>query len=662
MKQLSLVLLAACSSAASKPPPVSPAPPPVIATGAQVLTQDTPETTRAGATFIAPAGWSVERRGDAVIVGAPEAGSTIALVDVAAPDADAAVAAAWKTVRGEAPRWKLLQSIDAPDKDGWSKIKGYAYDVPPNARRAFGANAMYASGGWLVMLIDLDQGVAEKRGGQLGVLVSKLLPKGHTRESFAGKQAHDLDAERLASIAKFISDGEAAMRVPGVGYGIIQHGKIVFAGGIGVRDIGKPDKIDASTEFMIASNTKQLTTLMLAKLVDDGKLSWDTLVTTILPTFKLGTDDVTKQVQIKHLICACTGLPRQDLELILNGNSLTPEKVMALLATIQPTSKFGEMFQYSNILAAAGGFVGGHLVYPKLELGAAYDKAMQTLVFDPLKMKATTFDYARAQRGNHAVPHGLDVDGKIAYGPMIMNYGVAPMRPAGAAWSTVNDMLEYVAMELAKGKLPDGKPYIGEEPLRARETPQVPVGKDATYGMGLMVDTTYGVTVVHHGGDVFGFHSDVIWLPDFDVGAVILTNGDGGSAIRNGFRRKLLEVLFDGNPEADAEIAADGKALAASLEVDRKQLTIPADPAAAGKLAAKYDNAALGTITVTHKSGKTYFDFGALKSEMATKANPDGSVSFVTLVPGFVGFELVVTGDTLVVRDAQHEYVYAPVR
>ena len=72
---------------------------------------------------------------------------------------------------------------------------------------------------------------------------------------------------------------------------------------------------------------------------------------------------------------------------------------------MQPTSAFGEMFQYSNLLAAAAGFVGGHVAYPQLELGAAYDKAMQTRVFDPLGMKATTFDYAAVMRGNHAMPH-----------------------------------------------------------------------------------------------------------------------------------------------------------------------------------------------------------------------------------------------------------------
>src|ERR1041384_2544494 len=121
---------------------------------------------------------------------------------------------------------------------------------------------------------------------------------------------------------------------------------------------------------------------------------------------------------------------------------------------MMPTSKFGELFQYSNLMAAAGGFTGGHAMYPKLELGAAYDKAMQTLVFDPLGMKSTTFDYARALRGNSARPHAPTIDGKPSVAAMNLNYSIIPVRPAGAGWSSVNDMLKYVAMELAEGSLP----------------------------------------------------------------------------------------------------------------------------------------------------------------------------------------------------------------
>ena len=137
----------------------------------------------------------------------------------------------------------------------------------------------------------------------------------------------------------------------------------MVAAGYGVREMGKPDPVDAESLFMIASNNKALTTLMLAKQVDAGRFAWDTAVTTLMPDFRLGDAATTAQVQMRHLVCACTGMPRQDMEMLFD-ESLTPDKVIGMLATMQPTSGFGELYQYSNAMAAAGGFAGGHARYP----------------------------------------------------------------------------------------------------------------------------------------------------------------------------------------------------------------------------------------------------------------------------------------------------------
>ena len=197
------------------------------------------------------------------------------------------------------------------------------------------------------------------------------------------------------------------------------------------------------------------------------------------PGFKLGDAGVTRQVLVKHLICACTGLPRQDLEWLFEFKNATAESALRSLGTMQPTSKFGEMFQYSNPMAAAAGYIGGHVAFPALELGAAYDEAMRTLVFQPLGMTSSTFDYAKALAGNHASPHSPDVDSKTSVAAMELNYSIIPDRPAGAAWSNIHDMLHYVAMELAEGKLPDGTQYIGRDALLARRKRQVDLGTDA---------------------------------------------------------------------------------------------------------------------------------------------------------------------------------------
>jgi CubicO group peptidase (beta-lactamase class C family) len=283
---------------------------------------------------------------------------------------------------------------------------------------------------------------------------------------------------------------------------------------------------------------------------------------------------------------------------------------------------------------------------------------MQTLVFDPLAMNATSFDLAKVQDGNVAKAHAPDIDGQPALAEDRTNLAIVPVRPAGGAWSSVNDVMKYVAMELAEGKLPNGKQYIGKDPLLARREPQVAIGTDVTYGMGLSVSKQYDVTVVYHGGGMIGFHSDMMWLPEHGVGAVILTNGDPGWLVPTVFRRKLLEVLFDGNSEADGQITAASKTYYDQLAAERKLTTVPADPAEAGKLSSTYTHPAVGEIVVTRKGTTTTFDFGEWSSEMASRKNPDGTISFMTIAPGLIGLEFVAGDRTLTLRDAQHEYVY----
>ncbi|PCC74450.1 CubicO group peptidase, beta-lactamase class C family [Nannocystis exedens] len=661
------LLLAACSSPAPEAPtrpavgattrPAAAATPPP-ATAPERLAEDAPRTTVTGNTFVAPAGWTLSVRGPSTVLTAPEGGSHVALVDVAAADADTAVAAALAAY-DPAIRLPLKSRAAAPDLDGWTERHVFVYQTSPNARRDLTAEARRGGQGWTVIVQDLAWEVLEKRMSERGRIFGRLSPRGHERESFAGKPARALDREAVAELTGFVRRAQEITAVPGVAFGLVERGQVVFAGGLGVRELGRPAAVDADTRFMIASNTKQLTTLMLAKLVDAGKIGWDSPATSLLPSFALGDPDTTRQVQIRHLICACTGMPRQDLEWLFE--TTTPERAMATLATMQPTSGFGELYQYSNPMAAAAGFLGGHVQYPELALGPAYDKAMQTLVFDPLGMRATTFDAAEARRGPLAREHVRDLDGRQQPGLTQLNATVVPLRPTGGAWSTVNDLLRLVQMELAEGELPGGETYIGKSALLARRAPQVRFDIDEAYGMDLMTADDHGVQLLHHGGSLFGFYSDVLWLPEHQVGAVILTNGEPGWLIVSAFRRKLLELLFAGRPEAEARLAVETRQYLEELASERKSITLPADPAAAAALAPRYHNAALGGLAVT-AGAQTRFDFGEFAGEVGSREHPDGTQSFVLALPGLIGAEFVVSPErTLILRDAQHEYTFTPV-
>src|SRR5512143_790449 len=113
-------------------------------------------------------------------------------------------------------------------------------------------------------------------------------------------------------------------------------------------------------------------------------------------------------------------------------------------------------------------------------------------------MRTTTFDFAKALKGDVAQPHGDDLDGKVTRARMDLNYSVVPVRPAGGAWTSARELAKYVEMELAKGMLPDGKRLVSAENLLARRAPQIMTGEASMYGMGLVVDTDYKIPVVHH--------------------------------------------------------------------------------------------------------------------------------------------------------------------
>jgi CubicO group peptidase (beta-lactamase class C family) len=665
-------LLVAC---ASTPPPAAKTPPTDGAANAaatappmaslpkpELVATDSPHTTGAGHTFTAPAGWMLSANGGVRVLEGPEKDIKLALVDVPkAADAADAVKQAWPALDLSFKR-PLRIAQDQPARFGWEADRLFVYETSPNEHRVVLAHARKKGDAWCVLLLDGNEAAMERRGSQLALVAGSLRPAGYTRESFAGKSAHPLDAARVKLLTDFVEKAQKTADVPGVALGLVDHGKVVFAGGFGVRELGKPARVDADSLFIIASNTKALSTLLLAKEVDRGKFTWDTPVTTVYPSFKLGSAETTKQVLMKHLVCACTGMPRQDLEWIMEFKGATPESSLSLLGTFQPTSKFGEVFQYSNLMAAAAGFIGGHVLVPNKELGAAYDEVMRKEIFAPLGMRATTFDFKQAMKGNHASPHGLDVDGKTAVSPMDLNYAVLPVRPAGGAWSNVHDMLRYVSMELAGGKLPGGKTFIAEAPLMARRAPQVIIGEDHTYGMGLMVNKRWGVEVVHHGGDLSGYHSDMFWIPEAGVGGVILTNGDQGAFLRGPLVRRLLEVLYDGESEAEEDVMTSIARFKDSIAVERKRLIVPAEEDAVGKLAAHYKEKSLGEIAVSKRGKDTIVDFGEWKSAVASRKNDDGTYSLLTIDPGLDGIELVVAERdgkrALVTRDAQHEYVF----
>ncbi len=622
---------------------------------------ETPGRTAGGVDYTLPAGWTETASDGLTVLSAPD-DLRVAVVDVGeAQDAQDAAAQAWAVFDPEAGRTVRLVTPDAP-RDGWEERVGVSYEIAPNERAVAQALALRRGEAWTVMILQGAEAVQGRRSAAVSLIRQSLRPDGYERESFAGRTAHSLTPERVELMREFAEQAIETLGVPGAGIALIEDGEVVWEGGVGVRQLGSPEPVTANTKFMIASNTKPLATLLLSVLADEGLLEWDQPVAELYPEFRLGDDATTLATRVRHLVCACTGLPRKDMSFILAEPGAPATDTFRQLAETQPTSGFGELFQYNNLMASAAGYLGGALAYPDMELGAAFDRAMDTRIFEPLGMPDTGFSFEDAMQGDWARPHGRDVHGAVVEMSNAFNETVFPHRPAGGAWSTAADMARYVQLELSAGLTPDGERLVSEENILERREPFVMVGEDSWYGMGLFEQEVLGVPVVTHGGTLLGYRSTFFVLPEAGVGAVILTNADDGAAMLRPFLRRLLEVMYNGNPEAMDDVATVAERMRAQADARRDRLTLPGDADVLAGLAAHYRNDEVGELTIRYEDGETWLRAGVIDAPLATRENSDGTVSVVTIGPGAIGLEALVSGEdgarTLTIRDSQHEYDY----
>ncbi len=313
-------------------------------------------------------------------------------------------------------------------------------------------------------------------------------------------------------------------------------------------------------------------------------------------------------------------------------------------------------------MASAAGYVGAALAYPHLELGAAYDRAMQERIFAPLGMHDATFDMAKALRGNHASPHTIDYRNSVRSHGSEMDASIIPHRPAGGLWLSAHDFIRYVQLEANEGRLPDGSELVSRANVLARRLPQVSVGDSVSYGMGLEIETVAGVRIVNHGGSLPGYKSNFLLLPEAGVGAILMTNADDGMLLLSLFQRYLLEELYDGKPEAKEDLALAAVAYRKWHAGSRTRFTVPPAPAVLARLAPRYRHAVLGELLLTRHGKQASLDAGIWKTAIATRGNSDGSVSLLTITPGLDGFDFVIGKRdgkrALILHDGQHEYVF----
>ncbi len=438
-----------------------------------------------------------------------------------------------------------------------------------------------------------------------------------------------LTGEKRAAFEAYVAAALIRFGVPGAAVAIVQDGDVVYLNGFGVKEYGSTRPVTPDTMFMVGSVTKSLTTLLAASLVDDGRITWETPLVELLPAFAVDDPDLTRTLTVHDAFCNCSGVPGLNVESAFESERLTAETVVTALANVAPVAEYGEQFIYNNLLIASGGYaLGVASVGDASDPGLAYDVALRERVLDPIGMTRSTFDpEAVRAAGDYALPHAVDLSGKLQTLSLIDERGLLPYRPAGALWSNAREMARYLQTELTGGVGPDGTRVVSAENMEETWAPGVPVpnlyggpsemmAAMTGYGLGWMTGDYRGMRVVSHAGGTSGFTAEIAFLPEKDLGIVVLANAISLQpfplAFQYAVQMRLFELLFDQPADFDTEVKA-AEAAAASRP---PRLLGEVDGAAVASYLGKYQNLALGKVTVAMRGDRLVLDTGALRSEL----------------------------------------------
>ena len=464
--------------------------------------------------------------------------------------------------------------------------------------------------------------------------------------------------ERLVAFDAYVAAKLAELHIPGASVAVVQGGEVVFLNGYGARELGRPEPVTPDTLLRIGSVTKSFSALLTAAVVDAGRLRWETPLVELLPTFAVADPELTPLLTVADAFCACTGLPRRDFELIFNDRELTPELLVAGIAQLPLTASYGEKFQYSNQLVAAGGYAAAVANGGAPDgLGDAYAIALRERVLNPIGMPRSTLTLTDVlASGDYAAPHAEDIAGAVHRLPLMEDDSwIVPAAPAGALWSSAREMARYVQTQLGRGLNPDGARVVSAANLERTWQPGVallpPPGTppevaalNEHYALGWVVGSYGKQRVIQHSGATYGFVSLVTFLPDADLGLVVLTNGPGMASglLTVTVQFRLLELVFDRPTAFDAGL----KPLLAVATEERADLLAQLDDvdlAAVAPYIGRYANPALGEFTLVLREGRLIFDAGELRSELRPRVDSAGATTDYRMVDPPMAFPQALT-------------------
>ena len=363
-----------------------------------------------------------------------------------------------------------------------------------------------------------------------------------TAVSEAGTAHTEIPRAALESLVDSVfAAGLPSEKIPGGVFILVQNGRVVLAKGYGVADLDtrRPVSPD-STLWRIGSISKVMTATGVVQLADRGKIRLDEDVNQYLRSVKVPATD-REPVTARHLITHTAGFDE------LRGRSAASREAVLPLGAFLNTRLVrvrqpGRVTAYSSF----GTALAGALIEDVS--GLPFETYLKSNVWRPLGMYNTNVNPDGAMPTGYEVEGDSIVDGKWEW---------SHTAPAGQINSTAADMGRFMNMML--GHHPNGPGVLSDSARRSMLTRQITMHPQIPgIGLGYHEAGVNGHTIFEHGGDINGYASLMVLLPEQATGFFVATHVEG-ARLRYKLREELLHRFFADPPAGNGKTAAGAR-------------------------------------------------------------------------------------------------------
>lgn len=410
---------------------------------------------------------------------------------------------------------------------------------------------------------------------------------------------------------------------PAVGVGVVQGDRLVFAKGYGCRDYAKKLPFTPATLFQIASNTKLFTAVAAGMLVEEGKLTWDKPVRDSVPAIRFHDNQLNNTVSLRDMLAHRTGITRHDM--IWVKSDFTRKELFERLKWLEPCQPLRQMSLYNNLMYAAVGYL------IELQSEKTWEDYVREKILRPLDMNATVYSVAEmVKEEDHSVLFTEKRDApelhKIPY-----YEDTTGSAPAGAIISNIQDMSHWLIALMNDGQY-DGRQIFSASVLKATLEPAVALPNaggeargwwellNAAYCLGRISASYRGHLITLHGGGITGSYSQVSFMPQERIGAIVFVIGDHCAPLSDIVSYNVYEQALgmDQTPWSARWLEIVKKNKKAGTEARAKaggERVLDTRPShALADYAGVYEHPAYGDLKITLRDGQLQFDFH--KSEL----------------------------------------------